>query len=119
MKVLLAPWSMARGFSLRIFKDDGPCWKPEAAIATFRGQTIALKLLEKYAEEKTLTTFNPESSLRMAVLVEIPDDTANRLLESLERLSQVPRSWEIPAELAKNPTLETVERFLAVRKLID
>jgi hypothetical protein len=119
MKIFLVPWKVSSGFSLRILKDDNLYWKLEADIATFRGQAVTLKLLEKYAQKKTLTTYNPENSLRMAVTVEIPDDIASRLLEALMRLSQISRSGKIPAELAENPTLGAVERFLAVRKLID
>ncbi|MEM2921201.1 MAG: hypothetical protein QXF26_02660 [Candidatus Bathyarchaeia archaeon] len=119
MRVLLVPWSRVYGFSLRIYRQpsQGYINPPNVELRTFRGQ----RLLEKYADEKTLTTYNPGHSLRLAVMVNVPDKVCRRLLAALAALSRIGRpvlhrrSFE---ELAENPTLERLEQALALTKLV-
>ena len=123
MRVLLVPWSMGYGFSLRIYRQplQGYINPPNLELRTFRGQVIALKLLEKYADEKTLTTYNPGHSLRLAVMVNVPDKVYRRLLEALAALSRIGRAaldGRVLEELAENPTLERLEQALALTKLV-
>jgi len=86
--LVLVPWSFTGGFALRIYKYyPWSSHKPEVEIGTSKGQIIATVLLDRYAEEKALTTFDPaEHSRRMAVMVAIPDETAERLLKALSAL---------------------------------
>ena len=124
MMLLLVPWSFTGGFALRIYRYYP--WsphKPEVEIRTFRGQIIAMALLDAYAEHKILTTFDPaEHSRRMAVMVSIPDETAERLLKALSALGNLnPRVLrrKIFEELTEEVTLEKLEQALSIQKLID
>ena len=123
--LFLIPWSFAGGFSLRIYKIyPRNVRKPEAEIRASRGQIIATTLLDKYAVQKILTTYNPENSRRIAVMVSIPDEVAERLLRALSILGSLdPKVLrrKIFEELT-NPmelTLEKLEHVLAIQKLID
>jgi len=124
MRVLLLPWSTGYGFSLRIYTQplQGYINPPNLELRTFREQVIALKLLEKYAADKTLTTYNPGHSLRMAVMVNVPDKVCRRLLAALADLCRIEyaalrrRSFE---ELAENHTLERLEQALALTRLVE
>lgn len=124
MRVLLVPWSRVYGFSLRIYRQpsQGYINPPNVELRTFREQAIALRLLEKHADEKTLTTYNPGHSLRLAVMVNVPDKVCRRLLAALAALSRIGRpvlhrrSFE---ELAENPTLKRLEQALALTKLVE
>ena len=97
--------------------------RPEVEIRTFRGQIIAMALLDAYAEHKILTTFDPaEHSRRMAVMVSIPDETAERLLKALSALGNLdPKTLrrKVFDELAEEVTLEKLEQALSIQKLID
>ncbi|OYT46578.1 hypothetical protein B6U84_00055 [Candidatus Bathyarchaeota archaeon ex4484_40] len=122
MRLLLVPWSGMPGFMLRIYRLPLRSGHPEVEISTFKGQTIALRLLEKYAAEKKLATFNPEHSLRIAVEVTLPEDVANRILKAISALSEVKPSIlrrKVFDELAENPSLEELERVLAIIKLVN
>jgi len=123
MRLLLVPWSSFSGPRLRIYRlpirDHA---HPDAELSTYKGQTIALKLLDKHAVEKRLTTYNPSRSLRMAVNVEIPDVIAVRLLKALSALGSLNptlKRRKIFKELAEDPTLEKLEHVLSIQKLID
>lgn len=129
MQILLAPWNRPfTGFTLRIYRLNGKpsngLFKPyansyEAEISTFKCQEIAIALIQRHASTLVLTTFNVERSLRMAAVAEVPDEDAEKLLNTLSKLSKLPNSRLIPDELVENPTIEGVERFLSIRKLLD
>jgi len=123
MRLLLVPWSGMPGFMLRVYKTSRILpYHDCLEISTFTGQTIALKLFDMYAEEKRLTTFNPNHSLRMAVEIKLPDDVGERLLRLLSALSRVKPSIlrrKTFRMLAENPSLEELERVLAVTKLVN
>jgi len=124
MILSLIPWRTASGFSLRIYKEFPIRYygKPEAEIYSFNGQKIALALLDMYSKKKILTAFNPEHSLRMAVVVVIPDGVAGRLLRALSALRSLdPRILrrKIFEELTEEVTLEKLEQALSIQKLID
>ena len=122
MRLLLVPWSSFSGSRLRIYRLPLTSDRPEVEISTFKGQRIALKLLDKHAAEKKLTTYNPYRSLRMAVEVQLPEDDGGRILKALSALSRVKPSIlrkKIFDELAEDPSLEKLERVLALSKLIN
>ena len=117
MKVLLAPWfKSGTGFVLRVYDLENCC---KAEISTFRGQEVALAVIQGCSESLSLSTFNVKRSLRMAVLAEMPDAVAERLLFALSKLGEFKYSRQIPDELVETPTLESLERFLAIRKLVQ
>jgi len=117
MKVLLAPWfKSGTGFVLRVYDLENRC---KAEISTFRGQEVALAVIQRCSESLSLSTFNVKRSLRMAVLAEIPDAVAESLLSALSKLSEIKCSRQIPGELVENPAVESLERFLAIRKLVQ
>lgn len=124
VKVLLAPWfKSATGFTLRIY-DGEKCqlagdYNYLAEISSFKGQRIALALLQEYAESLRLSTFNVERSLRMAVEATLPDDVAERLIFALKKLGEIHASRIIPNDLAESPSLTSLERFLSVRKVLS
>jgi len=123
MRLLLVPWSSFSGPRLRIYRlpirDHA---RPDIEISTFKGQRIALKLLDKHAVRKKLTTYNPCRSLRMAVEVQLSEDDADGVFRSLSALSRVKPSVlreKVFDELAEDPNLEKLERILALSKLIN
>lgn len=123
MRLLLVPWSLFSGPRLRIYRlpirDHA---HPDIEISTFKGQRIALKLLDEHAVEMRLSTFNPERSLRMAVEVQLSEDDGDRILRSLSALSRIKPSVlrkKVFDELAEDPSLEKLERILALSKLIN
>jgi len=122
MRLLLVPWSSLSGPRLRIYRlpiNDHA--HPDAELSTHKGQTIALKLLDKHAVEKRLTTYNPGRSLRMAVNVEIPNEVAERLLRTLSALGSLdPKILrrKIFDELTEEVTFEKLEQALSIQKLI-
>jgi len=124
MRVLLVPWSTGYAFTLRIYTQPLPrCINAaNVELRTFRGQLIALKLLEKHAGEKTLTTYNPGHSLRMAVMLNVPDKVCRRLLAALASLSRIDGAalyGRVFEELGENPTLEKLEQALALTRLVE
>ena len=123
MRLLLVPWSSFSGPRLRIYRlpirDHA---HPDIEISTFKGQRIALKLLDEHAVKKKLTTYNPYRSLRMAVEVQLSEDDGGRILKTLSALSRVKPSVlrkKTFDELAEDPSLEKLERILALSKLIN
>jgi hypothetical protein len=91
-------------------------------LRTSREKVIALKMLEKYAAEKTLTIYNPRRSLRMAVIVEASDADLGRLLRAHAALSRIDHAAlrrKVFKELAENPSLKRLEQVLALTKLIE
>jgi hypothetical protein len=116
VKVLLVPWfKPATGFTLRVYGLENHC---KVEISTFRGQELALTLIQKYSESLLLSTFNVKRSLRMAVVAEVSDAVAERLLFALSKLGEVQFSRLIPSELVENPSIKGLERFLSIRKLV-
>jgi len=125
MWLLLVPWSFTGGFALRIYRYyPTNIRKPEVEIRTSRGQIIATTLLDKYAEHKILTTFNPGNSRRIAVMASIPDETAKKMLKYLSILGSLKpkvmrrKIFEKLTDL-KILTLENLEHVLSIQKLID
>lgn len=123
MRLLLVPWSSFSGPRLRIYRlpirDHA---NPDIEISTFKGQRIALKLLDEHAVKKKLTTYNPYRSLRMAVEVQLSEDDADGIFRTLSALSRVKPSVlrkKVFDELAEDPNLEKLERILALSKLIN
>jgi len=123
MRLLLVPWYSISGPRLRIFRlPINDHVRPDVELSTHKGQIIALKLLDKYAVEKKLTTYNPDRSLRMAVDVEVPDEAAERLLKTLFALASLNPSLKrrkIFKDLAENPSLRKLEHVLSIQKLVD
>jgi len=123
MRLLLVPWSSFSGPRLRIYRLPIRDYAhPDIEISTFKGQRIALKLLDEHAVEKKLTTYNPYRSLRIAVEVQLSEDDADRILRSLSALSRAKPSIlrkKVFDELAEDPSLEKLERVLALSKLIN
>ena len=118
MKVFLVPWFKTySGVALRIYVQGyrylNDC---KAEISTVKGQKIALSLVQTYASSLRLTTFEL-MRFRMAVEADVPDGVADRLLFALSKLGNIHLSKHIPDALVEHPTLENVERFLAIRAL--
>jgi len=123
MRLILIPWTASNGFNLRIYRL--PIYDhthPDAELSTHKGQMIALKLLDEYAEEKRLTTYNPDRSLRMAVIVSVRDVIAERLLRVLSSLGSLKPTIlrrKVFDELVEEVTLEKLESVLSIQKLIN
>ncbi len=119
MEFMLIPWCRSWSICLRIYsrpveRAGEGC---DAEISTWKGQKIALELLQKYATSLKLTV--PRFiRTRMMVVVEVPDELGEGLLSALKRLDDVRDSREIPDSLVENPTLEGLESFLSLRKLL-
>jgi len=75
-------------------------------------QMIAVALLNNYPSR--LLIWNTS----LSVLIEAPEK-AFRILKALQRLKRPIRKNEEFYRLLENPTLENVERFVAVRKLME
>jgi len=75
-------------------------------------QMIAVALLNNYPSR--LLIWNTS----LSVLIEAPEK-AFRILKALQRLKKPIRKNEEFYKLLENPTLENVERFVAVRKLME
>lgn len=121
MKILLVPWLKSWVFTLRIYKYDGNKLYLNdyaAEIATVRGQRIALTLIQRNAKSLSLSVSEFLKGFRMIAEVEIPDPVGERLLFALKHLGHVVESRLIPKELAENPSLEDLERFLSLKKLL-
>lgn len=121
MKILLVPWIKSWVFALRIYKyDDRELYSNDhvAQITTARGQRIALVLIQRYAESLKLSIPEFLKNSRMIVEAEIPDPVGERLLFTFKHLGRITESRLIPEELAENPSLEDLERFLSIKKLL-
>lgn len=122
MKVLLVPWVKSSSIvALRIYLDGDKIFPDSyaAEIPTVRGQRIALALVQKHAESLRLSIPSFLKSSRMTAEVELPEDVGERLLFALKHLGHIVCSRKIPEKLAENPTLESLERFLFVGKLLE
>ncbi|MEM1798659.1 MAG: hypothetical protein QXX87_05500 [Candidatus Jordarchaeales archaeon] len=122
MKILLVPWLKSYPIALRIYRGgEGRIHFSDyiAQIATARGQRIALALIQRHAESIRLSASDFLSDARMVVEAEIPDPVGGRLLLALKLLGHIAASRLIPKELAENPSLEDLERFLSIRKLLE
>lgn len=123
MKILLVPWVKSSSLiTLRIYKHDGNKLYLDdyaAEIGTVRGQRIALTLIQRNAESLSLSVSEFLRSFRMIAEAEIPDPVGERLLFALKHLGHVVESRLIPEKLVENPSLEDLERFLFLKKLLE
>jgi len=121
LRIILVPWLKSWVFALRIYVDDGGIIWPDdyrAEISTLKGQMLALSLIQKHAESVRLTV--PDFiSCRLAVEAKIQEEVAERLLFALKRLGDISSSRKIPESLIENPTLEGLESFLSINRLIS
>lgn len=141
--VLVIPWMKNGNFTLHIYQLKkrrksgnsefseaffvGPLTfmsvKQEEVLrfSTHNSQRLAIALLDKYAEEKRLTTFKPTSkgiTLRLGCLLKIP----KKLLKTLKHIESYQyaiarKNLEVD-QLLKKPEIQEITDFLSVEKLI-
>ena len=120
VKLLLVPWVKGWSIITRIYKS--PAESIYEVAAEIRGgarKNIAVALLNKYP--KKLCLFTAVRSPRVAVEVAVPKKEVERLLRALNILSTF-KSGALKRKRAKElldcPTLDELESFLAIEKVL-